>query len=326
VSGVEPRPLDPPDSELPPLEPPQPASRTTASASASSAKLRLREVDRSSIPVRIVLGSADLWPTFIPAEKRRTRIELASLAWKSKALPLSYRRAGEATPSSGAAPVTVCTNHLALCYLVEDALPASVPEALSDAELFVSKMVELEHDRVAFAAIGAGMLAQIGQQIHESLGDQIILAAPRLVDVPLSMGPVVLLLVGSATGPAVVVPLSARFTPPSEVPQRLGFVAAPTFPHADKVLRWADGFSSNQEPGTARPRHSTPHQAECKTQRGVAQSGSALGWGPSGRRFKSCLPDRTPAPAWPRKGPRGRFPCGACGAARGDAGGSVTQE
>src|SRR5712672_2184325 len=28
------------------------------------------------------------------------------------------------------------------------------------------------------------------------------------------------------------------------------------------------------------------------TPRGVAQSGSALGWGPSGRRFKSCLPDR----------------------------------
>src|SRR3978361_1511555 len=31
--------------------------------------------------------------------------------------------------------------------------------------------------------------------------------------------------------------------------------------------------------------------------RGVAQSGSALGWGPSGRRFKSCLPD-IPEPAW----------------------------
>ena len=26
--------------------------------------------------------------------------------------------------------------------------------------------------------------------------------------------------------------------------------------------------------------------------RGVAQSGSALGWGPSGRRFKSCRPDQ----------------------------------
>ena len=24
----------------------------------------------------------------------------------------------------------------------------------------------------------------------------------------------------------------------------------------------------------------------------MAQSGSALGWGPSGRRFKSCLPDQ----------------------------------
>lgn len=29
--------------------------------------------------------------------------------------------------------------------------------------------------------------------------------------------------------------------------------------------------------------------------RGVAQSGSALGWGPSGRRFKSCLPDLSSA-------------------------------
>ena len=28
--------------------------------------------------------------------------------------------------------------------------------------------------------------------------------------------------------------------------------------------------------------------------RGVAQSGSALGWGPSGRRFKSCRPDQIP--------------------------------
>jgi hypothetical protein len=30
--------------------------------------------------------------------------------------------------------------------------------------------------------------------------------------------------------------------------------------------------------------------------RGVAQSGSAPGWGPGGRRFKSCLPDRTKNP------------------------------
>jgi hypothetical protein len=29
----------------------------------------------------------------------------------------------------------------------------------------------------------------------------------------------------------------------------------------------------------------------CRKPRGVAQSGSAPGWGPGGRRFKSCLPD-----------------------------------
>ncbi|MBA3867467.1 MAG: hypothetical protein H0X42_14190 [Solirubrobacterales bacterium] len=72
---------------------------------------------------------------------------------------MSYRRTGEATPSSGAAPVTVCTNHLALCNLVEDALPAPIPEALADAELFVPQVIELEHYRVSFAAIDAGVLA-----------------------------------------------------------------------------------------------------------------------------------------------------------------------
>ena len=32
---------------------------------------------------------------------------------------------------------------------------------------------------------------------------------------------------------------------------------------------------------------------ESRQPRGVAQSGSAPGWGPGGRRFKSCLPDST---------------------------------
>ena len=42
----------------------------------------------------------------------------------------------------------------------------------------------------------------------------------------------------------------------------------------------------------ARERSRQPaDSSECKAPRGVAQSGSALGWGPSGRRFKSCLPD-----------------------------------
>jgi hypothetical protein len=66
--------------------------------------------------------------------KRRTRIELASPAWKAGALPLSYRRTGEAAPFGGAASMTVCTNDLALCHLVEDASPSAVPESGSDAD------------------------------------------------------------------------------------------------------------------------------------------------------------------------------------------------
>src|SRR4051794_26581985 len=37
--------------------------------------------------------------------------------------------------------------------------------------------------------------------------------------------------------------------------------------------------------------------------RGVAQSGSAPGWGPGGRRFKSCLPDYKKSLVRPRQGP-----------------------
>jgi hypothetical protein len=59
----------------------------------------------------------------------------------------------------------------------------------------------------------------------------------------------------------------------------------------------------------ARERSRRPaNSSECKAPRGVAQSGSALGWGPSGRRFKSCLPDiREPAP---RAGSRVHQPVG----------------
>jgi hypothetical protein len=134
---------------------------------------------------------------------------------------LSYRRAGEAAPSSGAATVTVCTNDLALCNLVEDALPASIPEALADAELFIAEMVELEDDRVILAAIDARMVTYIGQEILEPLRDQRLLPAASLVDVPLSMGSIVLLLVSGPTGTAVIVPLATGFSPPGKVLQRL---------------------------------------------------------------------------------------------------------
>jgi hypothetical protein len=55
--------------------------------------------------------------------------------------------------------MTVCTNDLALCNLVEDALPVAIPNALGDIEFLVPEMVELEDDRICLAAIGAGVIA-----------------------------------------------------------------------------------------------------------------------------------------------------------------------
>jgi hypothetical protein len=72
---------------------------------------------------------------------------------------LSYHRASKATPTSGAASMTVCTNDLALCNLVKDALPIPVSDALGDVEFLVAEVTELKHDRVGLAAVDAGMLA-----------------------------------------------------------------------------------------------------------------------------------------------------------------------
>ena len=72
---------------------------------------------------------------------------------------MSYRRAKETAPLGGAAPVTVCTNHLALCNLIEDVLPFATSDAACDPELLVPKMVELKHDGIALTAIDAGMFS-----------------------------------------------------------------------------------------------------------------------------------------------------------------------
>ncbi|HWM62763.1 MAG TPA: hypothetical protein VNP96_02110 [Solirubrobacterales bacterium] len=74
---------------------------------------------------------------------------------------MSYHRAAEAAPASGAASVTVCTNHLALCNLVEDFLPFMAPPALGDAEFLVPEMVELQHDRIGLAAVDAGVFVTV---------------------------------------------------------------------------------------------------------------------------------------------------------------------
>ena len=83
---------------------------------------------------------------------------------------MSYHRANEAAPLSGAASMTVCTNDVALCHLVEDALPVSVPKALADPELLVAEMVELEDERIGLAAVDARMVAKVVDQIGDPFG------------------------------------------------------------------------------------------------------------------------------------------------------------
>jgi hypothetical protein len=73
--------------------------------------------------------------------------------------------------------MTVCTNDLALCHLVENALPGSVPQTRRNAELLVPKVVELEHDWIVLAAVRAGVLAQIGDQVLDPLSDKNLLAS-----------------------------------------------------------------------------------------------------------------------------------------------------
>lgn len=91
---------------------------------------------------------------------------------------MSYHRASEAAPLRGAATMTVCTNDVALGHLVEDALPPAVSKPLSDGELLVAKVIELEDDRIALAAADTRVLAQVSHQVLDAFGNQSLLAAP----------------------------------------------------------------------------------------------------------------------------------------------------
>jgi hypothetical protein len=60
-----------------------------------------------------------------------------------------------ASSPRGAATVAVRAHHLALLHLVEDVIPPPAREGGADRERLVAQVVELEHDRVSFAAIDA---------------------------------------------------------------------------------------------------------------------------------------------------------------------------
>jgi hypothetical protein len=104
--------------------------------------------------------------------------------------------------------MTVCTNHVALCHLVENALPSPVSKAVADAELLVSQMVELKDDRIGLAAVHARVLSQKGNQVLDPPSDGCLPAFLGRIDISLAVRCIVLLLVGGPARAAVAVPLA----------------------------------------------------------------------------------------------------------------------
>ncbi len=92
--------------------------------------------------------------------------------------------------------------------------------ALRDVEDLVAPVVELEHQGITLAAVDARPRAEELDEIRSALGRHDPVTSQRLGYIPRAICRVVLLLVVGPAGSAVVVPLSARLTTPSELVER----------------------------------------------------------------------------------------------------------
>jgi hypothetical protein len=122
--------------------------------------------------------------------------------------------------------MAVGTDHLALCDLVEDALPASVRQRLRNLERLIPEVIELENDRVGLAAINAGMGAEVLDEVDGPLERQDALAVARLLHIALPVRQVMLSLVVRSTSSTHVVALPTTFPSPVELGEGLGLAAA----------------------------------------------------------------------------------------------------
>ena len=132
--------------------------------------------------------------------------------------------------------MTVCTNDVALGDLVEDGLPVAVTEALCDAEALVAQVVELEHQRIALAAVDAGVLAEEADEKGGPFADDGLLPSLRIGEIAVAVRCVVLLLVLSSASAAVVVELPACPPSPGKFGDRLGLAASSTSPSRRRAL------------------------------------------------------------------------------------------
>ena len=182
--------------------------------------------------------------------------------------------------------MTVCTNHVACGDLVEHRLPVVVAETPSDVEVLTTEMVELKDERVGLAAVNARPFTEELDEIGGALCDERLFSAYGVRDVALAVRRIVLLFIGCPAGTTIVVPLTALLSPPGEVRDRHDLLTAPAGLSRVRGLAWHEHMFSYGADGAC-----IALTVESRKPRGVAQSGSAPGWGPGGRRFKSCLPD-----------------------------------
>ncbi|MBA2506747.1 MAG: hypothetical protein H0V29_12540 [Thermoleophilaceae bacterium] len=140
--------------------------------------------------------------------------------------------------------MTIGAHDFALRDLVQHRLPAVGTEVRAYLEALIAEVVEIEHDRVRFAAFDTGVLAEVSDEELGSFDPKPLFDQCGLVDVSLSVCGVVLLFVGSAARPAKTVALAFRPAPPCELLDGLRLSAPGTLPrlHSEHMfVRGSDG-------------------------------------------------------------------------------------
>src|SRR3954469_19902343 len=101
------------------------------------------------------------FPQSVPPLQARRRARFAGSFVYSGACK---SRPNKLAPLGSSPAVAVGADDFALLYFGEDCVPRHVRQLRSDRERFVAKMVELEDDRVRFAAVRARMKVEVFEQ------------------------------------------------------------------------------------------------------------------------------------------------------------------
>jgi hypothetical protein len=131
--------------------------------------------------------------------------------------------------ASGSTAMTVRADDLALRDLVENAPPVAVAKALTNREELLALVVELQHHGIRLPAVQTRVRAEVFDQVRGPFEREVLLPPSGILDVPLSIGDIVLVLVVRSARPAVVVALPQAFTAPVEFLDR-SEPAAPAAP------------------------------------------------------------------------------------------------